>query len=630
MLLSVSHVSRMFADEIILEDVSFQLEPREKTALIGRNGCGKTTLLRIITGEMEPDTGSVMLTPGARVGYLKQIQDKDAHHSVLQEAQSGAEEQIQLNRRLEELTRLIEEAPTDDLLSEFALLHERIEESRAFAAEHTVRSVLEQMGFTPEDEDRPVSSLSGGERTRLSLARLLLEQPDLLILDEPTNHLDLDAVVWLEEWLKTYPGAVLLVSHDRVFLERTVQKVFELENHKVTTWPGGFGKYRVLKAERRAEQARVAARQAEDIAKLDEFVRRFMNSQRTAQAKGRQRLMNRLKEQQITVDKDDRSMALSMEPVARSGDQVIVCEDLAFGWDGEPLVRGLDWTVRWGERWGVIGDNGAGKSTLIKTILGLREAMGGSAKVGSRVEVGYFAQDAASLDLDRSPLEHVIYECELDTPAARNLLGRFLFEGDDVFKPIRALSGGERNKLVLAELCQLSPNLLILDEPTNHLDMDSREALIEVLRDYKGTLVLVSHDRHLLASCTTHLLDVKRSGCVVYPGGFEDYRQRQETPNISLQKNAAPAKKAEPTLSPRELSKMISKTRTEAEESESEVARVEGAIAQLEEDLAKGGDPDKIIEMSKKHRDLQADLEKAMEEWQRTHELLDSLMAQQG
>lgn len=626
-ILSVANVRKLYGVEIVLDSVSFRIDRREKVALVGRNGAGKTTLLRIITGTEEPDGGSVNLLRGVKIGYLKQENPITSGRTILEEAQSSVEHLLQVRQRLDELTEILEQNPSDEDLEEFTMLHEHLEEHGAYSMERDVETVLKRMGFAPEDFQKKTESLSGGEKTRLALARLLLEEPELLILDEPTNHLDLQATEWLEKWIRQYHGAVLLVSHDRSFLENTADKFVELRDGRATTYQGDFHQYLRLRAEDEARQADLAAKQAAQIAKMDEYVRRFMNSQRTAQARGRQKQMIKLQESQIKAPKKEAGMAAGFGPVQRSGDIVLEAKDLSVGFTDETLFSGLDWTVRFGERWGVIGENGAGKSTLIKTLLGRHRPISGSARIGSRVELGYFSQDVTDLDPEQSPLEHMVFSVGMDAGPARNLLGRFLLTGDDVFRPIGTLSGGEKNKLVLATLTKASPNLLVLDEPTNHLDMDSRDALAEVLSEFRGTLVLISHDRWLLSRTTDHILDVRRAGPIVYPGGFRDYRRgvSERTPTVAIE-----TQPSVPTYSPRELSKEIARMRGVIEEAESDVARLEGEVSRIEHRLAEPPPESEVLALTEAYAAVSQQLAAAMSHWEESTLLLETLQLQQG
>lgn len=632
MLLSVNNLHKSFGVDVILDGVTFRIGARSKVAMVGRNGTGKTTILKIITGALEPDTGQVLVAKGARVGFLRQEHAVTLGRTVLEEAESSQSEQVAMRDRLAELEKRLEDSPTEEELEEYALLHEHFMESEGYSLDRDVRTVLLRMGFHEEEFSKQTDVLSGGEKTRLALARLLLEEPDLLILDEPTNHLDLEATEWLERWINAYHGAVLLVSHDRTFLENTAAAVIDLQDGKAKSYDANFRDFLKLKAEDEARLAEVAKRQAADIAKLDEFVRRFMNSQRTAQARGRQKLMNRMIEAKVEAPKKDRGMAAGFGKAKRSGDLVVSCKDLSVGFDPEkPLFKGLDWTVQWGERWGVIGENGSGKSTLMRTILGEIEPLTGTGKLGANVQYGYFHQDVSDLDPDASPLEYLVYEAGMDTAPARDLLGRFLFSGDDVMRPVKSLSGGEKNKLVLAKLTQMNPNLLILDEPTNHLDMDSREALAGVLKEYTGTLVLVSHDRWLLDQVTQQTLDVKSAGPVVYNGPCGQYRARKpENPVVDKAKASAPTAVAQPSVNHRELSKEIARLEKLVEEIESQVSRAESRLKETEALLA-GVAPDAdILDLLNQHRTAQEEVDASLAAWEEQTAKLEECRRLQG
>jgi ATP-binding cassette subfamily F protein 3 len=640
-LLSVSNLKKAYGPDEILRGVTFRMAAKEKVALVGRNGAGKTTLLRIITGAERPDSGGFQLARGAKLGYLRQEAAVDAGRTVLEEAQEGIRTQVELSARLTELEARLAETPSDEDLEEYALVHEHFLEAEGYSAENDVRVVLSKMGFDESEFDKPTSKLSGGEKTRLALARLLLEQPDVLILDEPTNHLDLQATEWLERWLVAYHGAVLLVSHDRAFLDATAERVLEMRDGAVTAWPGPFPKFLELKKEAELRQAIVAKRQAQEIAKLDEYVRRFMNSQRTAQARGRLKLMNRLIESQVQAPKNDKGMKAGFGDAKRSGEIAAETKKLALGFGDVVLFRELSWTVRYGERWGVIGENGAGKSTLMKVLLGLMPPLLGSAKLGAGVVAGYFSQDAEELDPEMSPLDLMVWECDLSPEDARNLLGRFLLEGDDVFRPIKTLSGGEKNKLSLARLTVLNPNLLILDEPTNHLDMASREALAEVLQEYKGTLILVSHDRWLLGQVTDRTLDVRRAGPLQYPGGYLEYRRKAssvpvvEKPRSSSNPNNPPVlemfvKPEAPAMTPRERSKEIARLEKLVGELEAQIGADEAELKEIEAALANLSPTADVFDLSRQHASVQESIASLMSAWEEHSTRLEALRSEHG
>jgi len=632
-ILNVVDLKKAFGVDEILRGITFRVDRREKVAIVGRNGTGKTTLLKILTGEQEQDTGSVQFARGVKVAYLRQESQVDASRSVIEEAEEARRHVLELAARLKELEEKLEHNPSDDDLEEYSRLHEHFMEAQGYSAERDVRFVLQRMGFTEDELNKPTSALSGGERTRLALARMLLEEPDLLILDEPTNHLDLQATEWLEGWIRSYPGAVLLVSHDRAFLQNTAERILEMRDGKVKSYPGPFDKFLKLRAEEEERLAEVARRQQEEIAKLDEYVRRFINSQRTAQARGRRKKMEKLVESAIVAPKHERGMKAAIKAGKRSGDVVVDCEKLGMAFDEQRLFSNLNWTVRIGERWGVVGENGSGKSTLVKIILGNIEPIEGKTRIGTNVEVGHFSQDAEDLDPEESPLDHLVWECNMLPPDARNLLGRFLISGDDAMRPIRTLSGGEKNKLALATLANQSPNLLILDEPTNHLDMDSREALADVLKEYRGTLILVSHDRWLLEQVTDHTLDIRGKQGVLFPGNYADYRRAAQKASIQTTPVRAQAQQVEvekTKMTPREISKEIARTEKGVAEIESKIERDEVAIAELEGKLANLSPDDDIIALTQQHGLMQARISDLLHQWEAESMRLQELRDMQG
>ncbi len=655
MLLNVANLTKAYGPDEILMGVTFRMERREKVAIVGRNGTGKTTLLKILNSELEADTGAVQLSRGATIGYLKQHDPIDLSGTVREEAEKALQHAIHVKRRLEELEVRLLNNPSNEELEEYTTVHEHYLELEGYAAERDLQTVLNKMGFKDEDFDKPASALSGGERTRLALARQILEEPDLLILDEPTNHLDLQAAEWLEGWLKNYPGAVLIVSHDRAFLENIGDRFLELKDGKVKSYPGPFAKFRKLRAEEDIRLAEVAKRQDQQLAKLDEFVRRFMNSQRTAQARGRQKHMNKLAAQKVIAPTAEKGVKGNLSPTKRSGDKVIEAKKISVSFGARKLIENLDWTVSIGQRWGVIGDNGTGKSTLIRVLLGLREANSGTAEFGANIEVGYFSQDAEDLDLEKSPIEFLVYECDMTPQTARDLLGNFLITGDDVFRPTKTLSGGEKNKLSLARLVQMKPNLLVLDEPTNHLDMDSREALASMLKSYKGTLVLVSHDRWLLGEVTNHTLHLRKDGLPIsYAGNYARYRgdgvkvlrskggkgsevlrleSADQQTNIIAEKEPQNLKTVESQdrskLSPREVSKEISRLEKSILDSETSISETESEITVLERELSKVAPHADVWEMSQRHSAEKERLEGQMSAWEEQTTRLEELRKMQ-
>ncbi|MCC7101509.1 MAG: ABC-F family ATP-binding cassette domain-containing protein [Fimbriimonadaceae bacterium] len=617
MLLSVSAIHKEFAGEVVLESCTFRLERHETVALVGRNGAGKTTLLKIITGAMQHDGGSVQWARGATFGYLSQVSLPNTDQTVLEVATEAREKLVKMQQRLRELESQMADHATEDDLEEYSRLQEHFHSEGGYAVENDLKFVLKRLGFEEEEWSKPVHALSGGEKTRLALVKLLLEEPDLLILDEPTNHLDLEAIEWLESWIRGYGGAVLIVSHDRTFLQSVAERVLEIREGKVDAYPGPFDKYLKLRKEADELLAKNADRQAAEMAKLDEFVRRFINSQRTAQARGRLKMLERMEAQRIVPHREDKQMKAGFKVTKRAGDVVLDCKKLSMAFGAQELFQNLDWTVKWGDRWGVIGSNGAGKSTLMRVALGDLEAVSGEAKLGSNVELGWFRQDASFLNQDMSPLETMHYELGMDQAQARNLLGRFLISGDDAMRPIKTLSGGEKGKVALAAITSMHPNVLVLDEPTNHLDIASREALAEVLNEYNGTLILVSHDRWLLEQVTKQTLELRTDGSNQYQGNYLEYRAwkakgAQPTKATATSKESP---KQTPMLSPRELSKEIARMQKEVSGLEEEITKLEADLEAHERLLARPQAGDDLVAMSVKHGELRSAIEDRLNRW---------------
>lgn len=598
-----------------------RVEKGEKVALVGRNGCGKSTLLKIITHQLEADTGNVFTARGASIGYLRQEHQTSAEKSLLEEAEESRRHILEMRARLDELEKKIELGGTPEDLDEYALLHEHFLENEGYAIERDLKTVLNRMGFDDSDFSKSVSVLSGGEKTRLALAKMLLEEPDLLILDEPTNHLDLEATEWLESWLKGYRGAALIVSHDRVFLQSVAERVVEMREGQTFSYPGPFEKFMKLRKEEDARSAVVAAKQQKEIERLDEFVRRFINSERVAQARGKRKIMTRLIESKVEAPKSQRGIKGGFSPQQRSSDVVIETKNLSIAFGNQKLVDGLSWTVRRGEKWGVIGHNGSGKSSLIRTVLGLIAPTEGTTRLGANVLAGYFSQDASDLDLNSTPLETLTDELNMEIGAARNLLGRFLISGDQAFQKISTLSGGEKNKLSLAKLTHLKPNLLVLDEPTNHLDLASREALGEILSQYDGTLILVSHDRWLLSLLTTHVLDLRRDGAHKLIGNFSEHKRTGAEPKAVESSNGKPKLQ----LSPRELSKAIVKQKSRIVEIEEAIGACERDIEKVENQLSEPDKVSDILLLTTTHTKLVKELETQIAQWEIESKRLEEL-----
>lgn len=526
--ISLSSVRKSFGAFEVLDDVSFTLSAGEKIALVGPNGSGKTTILNLILGLDEPDSGQISVIPGTSIGYMSQDSRIEGRHALIEEVANSATDILHLEgelRRLEHAMSGEEGECLDGLLAEYGEAQAEFDRLGGYAFEAEIKSTLSGLGLGPEHWEKPVSVLSGGQKTRAALAKLLLQQPDVILLDEPTNHLDIEACEWLEEFLQDFSGAVLVVSHDRYFLDRVVTKVVDLHERSTRTYPGNYTAFSKQKEEFLRRQLKDFERQQEEIKKVEDFIRRYGAGQRAREAKGREKRINRAERLRKPKTEPDK-IKLKLKSAARSGNIVMDLVGVGKAFDDKPLFKGLDLLVEAGDRIGLIGPNGAGKTTLLKMILEDEEISFGDIHMGHGVEIGYFDQHLDGLDPENTVIEEIIEAGDLTLGEARGMLAKFLFTGDDVFKKISALSGGERNRLVLAGLMLAKPNVLILDEPTNHLDIDSRQALDAALKDYDGTIILTSHDRYLLNSVVTRIVEVSGGAARVFEGNYEYFAER--------------------------------------------------------------------------------------------------------
>jgi ATP-binding cassette subfamily F protein 3 len=621
-LVTLNDVTIMFSGRRVLDAASLSLHEGEAVGLIGANGSGKTTLLRIIAGALQPDSGRVDRRKGLRIGFMEQEPDLRSEMSLHDAALGAFADLLETERRMRELEREIADAAADrrhDLLRQLGALQARFEHAGGYEHESRTEAALMGLGFTRDEFARPVSVLSGGERTRLVLARLLLRDADLLLLDEPTNHLDLAGIEWIEAWLqKKFRGAALIVSHDRLFLDRTVKKVLDLDAGRVKEYPGNYTQYAGQKEIHRLEQTRQYEEQRTFIQKEEDFIRRYHAAQRGREARGRQKRLDRI--ERIAAPTHHRKIAVRFQPSRESGETCVRVEALSKRFGARTLFRDLDLEVARGERVAIIGPNGCGKTTLLKILLGEVEPDGGTLYVGHNVSFGHLAQEPAGLDSDQTVLEAVwARDRKQDEVAVRSVLGRFLFSGDDaVGKRLCDLSGGERTRVALACLMVDRPNALVLDEPTNHLDIASREALEAALESYGGTLILVSHDRYFINRLAQKLLVLDGVGGTpkLILGNYEAYeRQRQESASLA-QAAAQKPKKPEPPKRQAAGRQPLSKNRLAR--LEGDISRMEAEKNRLEEELARPelySDPVKARETPRQYEKVCRDLEALYREW---------------
>ncbi|QDU27430.1 putative ABC transporter ATP-binding protein YheS [Anatilimnocola aggregata] len=524
-LLTVHDIVKHYGPEPVLDGVTFDLRPGERASLVGPNGAGKTTLMQIIAGQSEPHSGSVVIHPSARIGYLEQQPEFPVGRTVWQEASSALDELLNLSKEAERIATAMateqEPAARRKLEQQFDFIQHQLHRHDVYQADRRIEQILQGLGFGPASYHQPVDQLSGGQQNRLLLAKLLLADPDLLLLDEPSNHLDIDATEWLENYLTATDQAMLVVSHDRYFLDRVTNRTIELYQGTVESYPGNFTQYKRLKGERLEVQRKTFEKQQEEIARMEDFIRKNHYGVLATQAEDRRKKLERI--ERVPPPREIKSPAMSFPPAARSGDIVLRVEKLSKAYDRQ-LFKDLTFDVLRGEKWGILGPNGTGKTTLLRCILGQIPADSGRAVLGSQVKLGYFDQHLSSVPADAEVADAVRPDHkEFMIQARRDLLARFGITGDTVLQKVSSLSGGERNRTALAKLAALDVNVLMLDEPTNHLDLWARDALEKALKEFDGTVIFVSHDRYFLNQVADKLLIVQPDRFRVIEGNYDTY-----------------------------------------------------------------------------------------------------------
>ena len=534
MILSASHITKTFNGKAVLSDVSFHVEEHEKAAIVGINGAGKSTLLKIIIGELAPDEGLVTITRGKTVGYLAQHQEVHGNTTIYDTLMEVKLPVLQLEQRIRELELMMKSASGDKLekiMESYTRLSHEFDLANGYAWQSEITGVLKGLGFTEDEFKKPVSELSGGQKTRVSLGKLLLTHPDIILLDEPTNHLDMNSIAWLETYLLNYSGTVIIVAHDRYFLDRIAGRVIELDGGHATTYMGNYSDYSAKKAIVRAGQIRAWLNQQAEIRHQEQVIeklRSFNREKSIKRAESREKMLAKIEIIDKPTDIDD-EMRFTFEPAITSGNDVLTVTDLAKQFDGEKLFSGISYEIKRGERVAIIGDNGTGKTTMLKIINGILAPDAGEVRIGAKVHIGYYDQEQQNLDLDNTVFEEISDEYpEMNNTQIRSVLAAFLFTGEDVFKRIKDLSGGERGRVALAKLMLSEANFLILDEPTNHLDITSREVLENALNGYTGTVLCVSHDRYFINRTATRILDLTMGTVLNYIGNYDYYLEKKD------------------------------------------------------------------------------------------------------
>lgn len=591
MILSCQNISKAFNDEPVLSNVSFHIEDHEKAAIVGINGAGKTTLLRIIVGEQPADTGIVTLSKGKTLGYLAQNQDVDSNSSIYDELLSVKADVIAMEQQIREMEhqmKLKTGGELESLMEAYTRLTHAFELANGYACQSEVTGILKGLGFAEDEFSKKISTLSGGQKTRVALGRLLLLNPDLILLDEPTNHLDLHSITWLETYLLNYKGAVLIVSHDRYFLDRIAGKIIEIDQTKATSFLGNYSDYAVKKEQLRTAAIHAYLKQQQEIKHQEaviEKLKSFNREKSIRRAESREKMLDKME----ILDKPGEArtdIQMTLTPQITSGKDVLHIEALAKSFGRQTLFSGLAMDIKRGEHVAIIGDNGTGKTTILKIINGLLKADEGTITLGSNVQIGYYDQEHHVLHMEKTLFEEISDAYPyLNNTQIRNTLATFLFTGDDVYKQIKDLSGGERGRLSLAKLMLSKSNFLILDEPTNHLDITSKEILEDALNAYEGTLLYVSHDRYFINRTASRILDLDGKILTGYLGNYDYYLEKKDSLSRHLSSDTPGQKDDIP--SENKLNWQLQKEmQAKARKRENDLKKCESAITDLEQKLS--------------------------------------------
>ncbi len=633
MILSCQHIDKSFGIKEILKDVSFFIEDKEKAALIGVNGAGKSTLFKIIMNELERDNGEVILSKGKTVGYLAQHQDYDFANTIYDELLEVKRDVILMEEKIRRMEKEMKHASKEELeilLESYSKLTHQFELANGYSYKSEIVGILKGLGFTEEEFSKRVSTLSGGQKTRVALGKLLLSTPDLILLDEPTNHLDMNSIAWLETFLSNYAGSVFIVSHDRYFLDKVVTKIVELEFGKCQVYKGNYSTYMEKKAQLMEAKRREYENQQREIKHQEDVItklRSFNREKSIKRAESREKLLNKID----LVEKPrefQQKMRITLEPEIISGNDVLLVENLSKSFNNRLLFENVEMDIKRGERVALIGDNGTGKTTILKILNKYLAADTGKFKLGAKVKIGYYDQEQQVLHDDLTIFEEIrtAYPHLLNS-RIRNILAAFLFTGDDVFKPISSLSGGERGRVSLAKLMLSNANFIILDEPTNHLDIYSKEILEDALRNYTGTVLYVSHDRYFINRTATRILELTPTGLLNFGGNYDYYMEEKQKAAAALATAVTETVKTQETVSSskedwkkaKEEAAKQRKKENDLKQVEKEIEKLETESAKLDEELAlpeNATNSAVLMELSSKKADIDDKLLELYEKWE--------------
>lgn len=647
MILSCNNISKAFGTDQILSDCSFHIEDREKAAIVGINGAGKSTLFKIIVGEMPSDSGLVTISKDKTLGYLAQQQNLTSHNTIFDELLTVMQDIIDLEAQIRETEKKMESASgttLETLLNQYTRMTHEFEMANGYAYKSEVTGVLKGLGFAEEDFSLKVDTLSGGQKTRVALGKLLLSKPDIILLDEPTNHLDMESISWLETYLLTYKGSVLIIAHDRYFLDKIVTKIIELDNGNTTVFSGNYTDYAAKKAILRNMKLKEYINQQQDIKHQEAVIaklKQFNREKSIKRAESREKLLDKIELVEKPVELNDK-MNITLEPNIMSGNDVLTVTDMTKSFDKVTLFDNISFEIKRGERLALIGNNGTGKTTILKLINGLIDPDCGSIRLGSKVSIGYYDQEHHVLDPDKTLFEELqdTYP-NMNNTKIRNTLAAFLFTDDDVFKYIRELSGGERGRVSLAKLMLSNANFLILDEPTNHLDITSKEILENALNSYTGTVLYVSHDRYFINTTATRILELTNGTLINYIGNYDYYLEKKDilTAAVIQEKSAASKSSAQTSadttadLNPRQSKEewkqskeeqaLLKKKKNAIQKTEKRIDEIETRISQIDElysDPSIATDTARLLELHKEHSELSAELDQLYVNWEKLQE----------